>query len=32
MNFLIPPSAPRAVVASVLFYAIAAANRGWVAA
>jgi hypothetical protein len=32
MNFLISPGAPRAVVASVLFYAIAAANRGWAAA
>jgi hypothetical protein len=32
MNYGVAPSAPRAVVASVLFYAIAAANRGWAAA
>jgi hypothetical protein len=30
-NYLVGPSAPRGVVASVLFYAIAAANRGWTA-
>lgn len=30
MHFLLPPSVPKEVLAGVLFYAVAAANRGWV--
>ncbi len=29
MNYLLPPSVPKEVTAGILFYAIAAANRGW---
>ena len=31
MNFLVPPAFPRQATAAILFYAIAAANRGWAA-
>ena len=29
MNFLLPSPVPKETTASILFYAIAAANRGW---
>lgn len=29
MNFLLPSAVPREITAGILFYAIAAANRGW---
>jgi len=29
MNYLMPPAVPKEATASILFYAIAAANRGW---
>lgn len=29
MNYLLPPNIPVEFVSSILFYAIAAANRGW---
>ena len=29
MNYLLPATVPQEIIASVLFYAIAAANRGW---
>jgi hypothetical protein len=29
MNYLLPPRVPKEVTAGILFYAIAAANRGW---
>ncbi len=29
MNYLLPAHVPKAIIASVLFYAIAAANKGW---
>ncbi len=29
MHFLLPPRVPKEIVVGVLFYAIAAANRGW---
>jgi len=29
MNYLLPAGAPKEIIASILFYAIAAANRGW---
>ena len=29
MNYLLPVSVPKEITASILFYAIAAANRGW---
>jgi hypothetical protein len=32
MNFLLPPDVSVEVVSSILFYAIAAANNGWVGA
>jgi hypothetical protein len=32
MNYLLPPSLPVEVVSSILFYAIVAANNGWVTA
>jgi len=28
MNYLLPPTVPREITSSILFYAIAAANRG----
>ena len=28
-NYLVPSPVPKALIASILFYAIAAANRGW---
>lgn len=28
-NYLLPAAVPKEIVASILFYAIAAANRGW---
>jgi hypothetical protein len=30
VNYLLPPNIPTEVVSSILFYAIAAANNGWV--
>jgi hypothetical protein len=30
MNYLLPPSIPKEITAGILFYAIAAANQGWV--
>ena len=32
MNYSLPPQAPVEVVVSILFYAIAAANNGWIPA
>ena len=29
MNYLLPGAVPKEIIASILFYAIAAANRGW---
>lgn len=29
MNYLAPPRVPKEMVASILFYVIAAANEGW---
>ncbi len=29
MNYLLPSPVPKEIIASILFYAIAAANRGW---
>ena len=29
MNYLVPAPVPKEITASILFYAIAAANRGW---
>jgi hypothetical protein len=29
MNYLLPGSVPKEIIASILFYAIAAANGGW---
>jgi hypothetical protein len=29
MNYLLPAPVPKEIIASILFYAIAAANRGW---
>lgn len=29
MNFLLPPTVPREITTSILFYTIAAANSGW---
>jgi hypothetical protein len=29
MNFLLPPRVPPEIIGGILFYAIAAANRGW---
>jgi hypothetical protein len=29
MNYLLPAQVPKETTASILFYAIAAANRGW---
>jgi hypothetical protein len=29
-NYLLPTSVPKEIIASILFYAIAAANRGWI--
>ena len=30
MNYLLPAQVPKETTASILFYAIAAANRGWI--
>lgn len=30
MNYLLPAPIPKEIIASMLFYAIAAANNGWV--
>ena len=32
MNFLLPASVPKEITSSILFYAISAANRGWLTA
>jgi hypothetical protein len=29
MNYLLPAPVPKEIIASILFYAIAAANNGW---
>jgi hypothetical protein len=29
MNYLLPAPVPKEIIASILFYAIAAANQGW---
>jgi len=29
MNYLLPAAAPKEIIASILFYAISAANHGW---
>jgi len=29
MNYLLPGSVPKEIIAGILFFAIAAANRGW---
>jgi hypothetical protein len=29
MNYLLPAAAPKEIIASILFYAISAANQGW---
>jgi hypothetical protein len=28
-NYLLPPPVPKEIIASILFYAISAANQGW---